>query len=232
MGGEIILYIFIFIVVLLIFLEYRNEKKYQEQRRKRRQEPTHKNKSTPSQAPQKVTPRPEPKAEVKSAPKPEPKPEVKIEPKPEPKPAPKLEPKPKPEPKPEPKAEQKPEPKLEAVKETKKLPEANYPKFTHIRLVEMGLSDEEAKEFVAELIPQIEEQFPLIEKAMQDLDFHQIERLTHGIKGSATNLGTGGVSDLLVDYNTYLKTGTDIDIARAYFEHLEHYNNELKAQYA
>jgi HPt (histidine-containing phosphotransfer) domain-containing protein len=214
MGGEIILYVFIFIVVLLIFLEYRNEKKYQEQRRKRRQEQTHKKKSTPSQAPKKVTPRAEPKAEVKPAPKPEPKPEVKIEPKPEPKPEPKL------------------EPKIEAVKETKKLPEANYPKFTHIRLVEMGLSDEEAKEFVAELIPQIEEQFPLIEKALHELDFHQIERLTHGIKGSATNLGTGGVSDLLVDYNTYLKTGTDIDIARAYFEHLEHYNNELKAQYA
>jgi len=117
------------------------------------------------------------------------------------------------------------------IEVTKKLPEANYPKFTHIRLVEMGLSDEEAKEFVAELIPQIEEQFPLIEKAMKDLDFHQIERLTHGIKGSATNLGTGGVSDLLVDYNTYLKSGTDIDIVRAYFEHLIHYNDELKVQY-
>ena len=214
MGGEIIVYVFIFIVVLLIFLEYRNEKKYQEQRRKRRQEPTHKKKTTPSQAPKKLTPRAEPKVEVNPVPKPEPNPEVKIEPKPEPKPEPKL------------------EPKIEAVKETKKLPEANYPKFTHIRLVEMGLSDEEAKEFVAELIPQIEEQFPLIEKALQELDFHQIERLTHGIKGSATNLGTGGVSDLLVDYNTYLKTGTDIDIARAYFDHLELYDNELKAQYA
>jgi len=96
----------------------------------------------------------------------------------------------------------------------------------------MGLSDEEAKEFVAELIPQIEVEIPLIEAAIQAGDFHKIERLTHGIKGSATNLGTGGVSDLLVDYNTYLKTGTDSDIAKTYFAHLVHYTNELKTQYA
>lgn len=202
MSGAVILYIFIFIVVLLIFLEYRNEKKYQEERRKRRQEPTHKKKTTPSQAPKKVTPRPEVKPEVKSEPKPEPKIEVT------------------------------PEPKTEAVKETKKLPEANYPQFTHVRLVEMGLSDEEAKEFVAELIPQIEVEIPLIEAAIEGGDFHKMERLTHGIKGSATNLGTGGVSDLLSDYNTYLKSGTDIDIAKAYLEHLVHYTNELKTQYS
>ena len=202
MSGAVILYIFIFIVVLLIFLEYRNEKKYQEERRKRRQEPTHKKKTTPSQAPKKVTPKPEPKPEVKSEPKPEPKIEVT------------------------------PEPKTEAVKETKKLPEANYPQFTHVRLVEMGLSDEEAKEFVAELIPQIEVEIPLIEAAIEGGDFHKMERLTHGIKGSATNLGTGGVSDLLSDYNTYLKSGTDIDIAKAYLEHLVHYTNELKTQYS
>ena len=96
----------------------------------------------------------------------------------------------------------------------------------------MGLSDEEAKEFVAELIPQLEVEIPLIEAAIQDGDFDKMERLTHGIKGSATNLGTGGVSDLLVDYNTYVKTGTDTDIGKAYLEHLVRYTNELKAQYA
>lgn len=200
-----ILSIFVFIIILLVFIEYRNEKKYQEERRKNRQQPTYNKTDTPSRTSRRTTPEPEPKTELK----------VKIEPKPES----------------EPKIEPKPELKTEAVKETKKLPEANYPKFSHIRLVEMGLSDEEAKEFVGELIPQIEAEFPRIEKAIQDLDFHQMERLTHGIKGSATNLGTGGVSDLLIEYNTYLKTGTDIDIAKAYFEHLIHYSNELKAQY-
>lgn len=187
-----ILFVFIFIIALLVFIEYRNEKKYQEERRRPHKQPDRNKRSTTSATASKTAPKPEP--------------QIRTEPK--------------------------PEPKIEVVKETKELPKANYPPFTHMRLVEMGLSEEEAKEFVGELIPQIETQFPLIEKAMLDLDFHQMERLTHGIKGSATNLGTGGVSDLLVEYNTYLKTGTDIDIAQAYFGHLVHYNNELKAQYA
>lgn len=209
MHSATILSIFVFIVVLVIFLEYRNEKKYQEQKRQQRQAPTTSTKRTTSpEEPKVVTPKPT------RVPKPEPevKPEPVLEVKPEP--------------------DVKEEPKTEVPEETKKLPEANYPQFTHVRLIEMGLSDEEAKEFVGELIPQIETEIPLIEAAIQERDFHKIEKLTHGIKGSATNLGTGGVSDLLVDYNTYVKTGTDVDIAKAYLEHLKHYNNELKAQYA
>ncbi len=226
MLGTAVLSIFIIFIVLIIFLEYRNEKKYQEKRRQTRQRPERNKKGTHTQAPTKAPPKPEPVRRVE--PKAEPKPEPKREVRPEPEPEPKIEVKP--EPKPEPKIEVKPEPKVE-VKETKELPEANYPPFTHVRLVEMGLSDDEAKEFVAELIPQLEEQIPLIEEAMNISDFHQMERLTHGIKGSATNIGTGGVSDLLVDCNTYFKEGTDIDIAKAYFKHLVHYTNELKTQY-
>lgn len=183
-----ILSVFVLIVFLLIFLEYRNEKKYQDERRKQRQQSNH-----PTKKPDSIK-QPEPKIEVRH--------------------------------------EQKPEPKIEVKPEPKKLPEGNYPPFTHIRLLEMGLSDEEAKEFVLELIPQIQTQIPLILEATQALDFHKMERLTHSIKGSATNLGTGGVSDLLVAYNTYLKTGTDIDIAKAYFDHLVRYNSELKEQYS
>jgi len=220
MLGTVILSIFILLVIILVFTEYRNEKKYQEERRQSREKQESNRRTSPSQAPDKVTPKaePAPKVEAKPEPKIEPKIEVKVEPKVEEKT----------EPKPEPKIEV---PKEEA-KEAKKLPEANYPPFTHVRLVEMGLSDEEAKEFVAELIPQIEEQIPLIEEAMNIPDFHQMEKLTHSIKGSATNIGTGGVSDLLVACNTYLKTGTDIDIAKAYFEHLKQYTQELKEQYA
>lgn len=121
--------------------------------------------------------------------------------------------------------------KQEPIKKEKKLPLCNYPQFTHKRLVDMGLSDDEAKEFVQELIPQLEEQIPLIEKVLAIPDFHQMERLTHSIKGSATNLGTGGISDLLVEINTYLKKGTDLEIAKAYFEYLKHYTKELKTQY-
>lgn len=224
MLGTVIISIFVFFLVLIIFLEYRNERKYQEKRRQSRENKTRDRKTPPSQAPRKAPPKPEPARKVEPEVKPKPEPTVEVKPQP------------KPEPKPEPKVEAKPEPQIEIrkeeVKETKELPEANYPPFTHVRLVEMGLSDDEAKEFVAELIPQLEEQIPLIEEAMNIPDFHQMERLTHSIKGSATNIGTGGVSDLLIDCNTYFKTGTDIDVAKAYFEHLKHYTQELKEQYA
>jgi len=199
-----VLSIFILIIVLIIVVEYKNEKKYQAKRH--------------SEAHKKKKPRN--KLKVKKV---APKPKVKEKPIPEPTPKPK--PTSKPEPIPEPIVE------IEIPKETKELPEVKYPKFSHARLVDMGLSDDEAVEFVQELIPQLELQIPLVEEAMNIPDFHQMERLTHSIKGSATNIGTGGVSDLLVECNTYLKSGTDIDIAKVYFEALKHYTQELKTQY-
>ena len=126
----------------------------------------------------------------------------------------------------------KPTPEQKPIQKEKNLPHCTYPQFSHERLIDMGLSNEEAKEFVQELIPQLEAQIPLIEEVLAIPDFHQMERLTHSIKGSATNLGTGGISDLLVECNTYLKTGTDFDIANAYFGYLKHYTKELKEQYA
>jgi len=121
-----------------------------------------------------------------------------------------------------------------AKTETKviELPIANYPQFDHSRLIKMGLSEEESRTFIQELITQIKTQIPLIKEAMYALDFHNMERLTHSIKGSATNIGTGGVSDLLVDYNTYLKTGTEISIAQRYFMYLQYQLKMLEKQYA
>lgn len=112
------------------------------------------------------------------------------------------------------------------------VPEANYPPFTHNRLIEMGLSQEDATEFVHELIAQIKAQIPLLEKALNSQDYSNMERLTHSLKGSATNIGTGGISDLLVAYNTYLKSGHDHHIIKAYFKHLLHYAKTLEEQYA
>ena len=112
------------------------------------------------------------------------------------------------------------------------LPECNYPKFDHSRLISMGLSDDEAKEFAAELIPQLETHIPLIKETIEILDFHNMERLTHSIKGSSTTVGTGGISDLLIEFNTYVKTGTELAIVEAYFEQLKRYTQELKQQYS
>ena len=112
------------------------------------------------------------------------------------------------------------------------LPVANYPRFDHSRLLDMGLSQEDAKEFVQELIPQIETNIVLIQESLEISDFQSMERLTHSLKGSSTTVGTGGVADLLVDFNTYLKTGTEFTIAEAYLEHLKHYFEALKKQYS
>ncbi len=182
---SLVLSILVSLILLVIFIEYRNEKKYQEDRRQKNLKRTGKQ-TTSKKIPQE-------KVSIQVSTK---------------------------------------EHTPVIVKENVPLPQANHPKFNHSRLVEMGLSDIEAKEFVSELIPQIETQIPLIKEAMLLPDFHQMERLTHNIKGSATNIGTGGVSDLLVEYNTYLKKGTNIAIAQAYLNHLQHYTNELKEQYA
>ena len=111
------------------------------------------------------------------------------------------------------------------------LPECKYPKFDYSRLLKMGLGEDEAVEFVKELIPQIKTQIPLIKEAMEASDFHNMERLTHSIKGSSTTVGSGGISDLLAEFNTYLKTGKEILVLEAYFKHLEYYCEELEKEY-
>lgn len=120
----------------------------------------------------------------------------------------------------------------EKAEDTKEYPKANYKKFDHSRIItELGLDEEDAKDFIAELISQIQSTIPQIKDAIDKEDIKKLEELTHSIKGSATNLGSEGVASLLTDFNTYLKTNNDIDIIQRYFEHLEHYLEELKSQY-
>lgn len=122
---------------------------------------------------------------------------------------------------------------VKKVEVEKIYPQANYKAFDHSRIItDLGLAEEDAKEFIDDLIAQIDSTIPQIKKAIQSTNIKQLEELTHSIKGSATNLGSDGVASLLTDFNTYLKTGDDMDIIQRYFEHLEHYAKELKAQYA
>ncbi len=239
MLASVIIGTILFIVALVIYLEYRNEKKYRQERLKRESTKRKPKKpeakvskrpaaaKAPEEAPQKTqkTPEAKPKTiktqepektvtppKTPEVPTAETKPETVVQ---------EVKETPKPAPKPEPKKEQ---PAIE-------LPKGDYPDFNYDRLIEMGLSEEEAMEFIQELIPQIGGQIPLIDEAMKIPDFHKMERLTHSIKGSSTTIGTGGVSDLLVDYNTYLKTGEELPVAEAYQEHLKRYFEKLKKQF-
>jgi hypothetical protein len=254
MVASIVIGIIIFIVLLVIYLEYRNEKKYQAERQRRKERK--KRKLTP-----KVTKRPTQKPteekekkraapSVKTAPKAPQKPSVKAKneekgrtPPPPRKTAeiqkagekPLSTPKERETQKPQP-STQKPLPPKKAAPITQELPREDlpsgeYPAFNYDRLLKMGLSEEEAHAFIQELIPQIGEQIPLLDEAMKIPDFHQMERLTHSIKGSSTTIGTGGVSDLLVEYNTYLKEGKEVRIAEVYQKYLKHYYEKLKKQF-
>ena len=241
MFALVVIGIFILIISLFIYFEYRNEKKYQEERRKRSEE------RKKTRAPYDPKVKVQKPAQKKKQEKIKKKAEISGEKK---KNIPK-------------KSEEKPKSSAEsyalktathfdaeaeqiqptvteiiAQKEKKKkekeknLPSCKYPKFNYTRLLDMGLSEEEVLEFVQELIPQLKTQIPLIEEAFEKEDFHSMERLTHSIKGSSTTVGTGGISDLLVECNTYLKTGKELSIIRAYIDYLIQYTEELEKQFS
>ncbi|UFH60285.1 Hpt domain-containing protein [Sulfurovum mangrovi] len=222
MFGTVLLIIIVLGIGGVIYFEYKSAQKYKKEREEKRKQ---RKESAPSRVgPVKTVKKeeePKPKAESKS----------------------KSEPKPKPEPVEEKavvteEVTAKPEPvivKEEAEEEVpeKELPACNYPPFDHSRTVEsLGLSDEDAKEFVGELISQLDSHLPLIAKEVEAGNFHALEQLTHSVKGSATNLGIGGVADLLTDFNTYLKEGKDVDVVKSYYACLETYTQKLKEQYA
>lgn len=233
MFALVVIGIFILIIALIIFIEYKNEKKYQEERLKRS------NERRKTRAPY------DPKAKVQKPLQEEKKQKAKKKaaiPGAKEKVSPEIS-------KEKVKAQvtadtyslkenqQKPAEVIEEIQQeipnkTYDLPKCKYPKFDHSRLLDMGLNEDEVKEFVQELIPQINNQIPLIQEAMKIPDFHSMERLTHSIKGSSTTVGTGGISDLLVEYNTYLKKGQELPIIEAYFTHLVRYAKELEEQYA
>jgi len=219
MLGYIIISVFVLILVSFIYFTYKNEKKYKEERRQKHQNNRKEEKSTVKKAPKAPIEKPtEADAQTRR--------EKNLEEKKSPFMAPEKE-----------TVEQKSK-KAPTIEEVIEKPKAttislgDYPKFDHSRLKDMGLSEEEAIEFVTELIPQIETQIPLIKETMINTDLDHMERLIHSIKGSSTTVGTGGISDLLVDYDAYLKTGTEPVILEAYFEHLKHYYEELKEQYS
>jgi HPt (histidine-containing phosphotransfer) domain-containing protein len=129
-----------------------------------------------------------------------------------------------------------PEPKAEASpaqKAAEEILQKDYGVFSHQRLVEgMGLSPEEADEFVVELIHQLETAINDLDRAIEEKNFTEVEHITHGLKGAALNIGEGGVAQLLTEYNTYMKEGTDLPVIEAYQTHLKRTVSDLKVEYS
>ena len=207
-----IIIIFLLILAFIIYREYKNEKKYQ-QEREAHQKPKEKRSAHPVK--RKTTlPKTEPETDSEKTKETESLPiglskeaiEKKF-------------------------TEAKKQTEALHEKETVKLPKYEYQAFSHNRLVEMGFPEAEAQEFVLELIPLIETQIIELKAAMESHDMTAMDHITHDIKGSSSNIGTGGIADLIADFNAYIKTGNDPEILSAYFEHLERSYAELKKQY-
>ena len=122
-----------------------------------------------------------------------------------------------------------------AVEELEVEPEEdtyNYQVFDNARTMEeFGLSKEEADDFIVDLIQQIDDEMPGLEDAVSANDNQKIEDISHMVKGSATNLGTGGVADVLVDFNTYMKTDSDPSVIAGHMRNLRRALKELKEQF-
>ncbi|WP_345973544.1 hypothetical protein [Sulfurimonas diazotrophicus] len=104
-----------------------------------------------------------------------------------------------------------------------------YPPFNNARAVEeFGLSQEEANSFIGELVSQIESELPALVAAVTALDMVRVEEAIHKLKGSTSNLGEGGMTDLLSDFNDYVKKGRDPDTLDEYVANLNYYLAELK----
>jgi len=107
-----------------------------------------------------------------------------------------------------------------------------YTVFDNARTMEeFGLSKEEADEFIVELITQVEDEMPALESAVEAHDAKQIEDISHMVKGSATNLGTGGIADVLIDFNTYMKSDNDPAVVAGHMVNLHRALKELKEQF-
>ncbi|MCJ7765983.1 MAG: hypothetical protein MUP09_08605 [Thiovulaceae bacterium] len=107
-----------------------------------------------------------------------------------------------------------------------------YPPFDNARAMEeFGLSQEEADLFIVDLIEQIEGELPALQRAVEADESKLTEDISHMIKGSATNLGTGGAADVLIDFNTYMKTGDDPVVIAAHMRNLYHALADLKEQF-
>ncbi len=121
----------------------------------------------------------------------------------------------------------------EAEKEVKAVLSKEYAPFNHQRLVEgMGLSPQEADEFVVELIHQLESAINDLDQAIDAENYVSVEHITHGLKGAALNIGEGGVAQLLVDYNTYMKTHHERPVVEAYQTRLKQTVSDLKIEYS
>ncbi len=117
--------------------------------------------------------------------------------------------------------------KFESLHET--IPTKQYAMFSNERAVnEMGLTQEEADEFVLELIKAIEGEVPKIEEGIMRSEYKVIEEIVHTITGTSSTLGSGGVSSALISFYAAIQHRDDLQKLYIHLQNVKYYLAELK----
>jgi len=111
------------------------------------------------------------------------------------------------------------------------IPTKEYKPYNNARAVEeMGLTQEEADEFVLELVKAIETEIPQIEKAIMNADYKSVEEIIHTITGSSSTLGSGGISSALISFYAAVQHRDDFQELYVHLQNLKYYIAQLKVK--
>jgi len=111
------------------------------------------------------------------------------------------------------------------------IPTKKFDTFDNSRAVdEMGLTQEEADNFVLELVKALESEIPHIEEAILNADMKKLEDTVHTITGSSSTLGSGGVSSALISFYTAVQHRDAYQDLYVHLQNVKYYLAQLKKQ--
>ena len=109
------------------------------------------------------------------------------------------------------------------------IPTKQYAPYTNERAVdEMGLSQEDADSFVLDLIKAIEVEIPAMEAGIMTQDYKVIEEIVHTITGSASTLGSGGISSAFISFYAAIQHRDSFQKIYVQLQNVKYYLQELK----
>lgn len=118
-------------------------------------------------------------------------------------------------------------------KEEVAIPTKQYPPFDNSRaVIELNLSQEEADMFVGELIKAVDAEVIKLDSAIANEDIREIEEITHMITGSASTIGYGGITNVLIDFYTAVQHRETYPILKTHLANLKYYLIRLKEEHA
>lgn len=108
-----------------------------------------------------------------------------------------------------------------------------YPEFDiEVSAEELRMEVEEIEEFINEFIEQLDDRINELYKLYEQEKWEELERLIHLLKGSATNLRISGIADILIEFNTYLRSeNIEKEQVKFLIDDLEYYFDKLKMNF-